>query len=168
MPWLPVIFLALPFTELMILLQVGAKWGVMPTLALIIVTAMVGYTLFRQQGLSTWQQVNKKLNSGELPSQEMTEGVVILLAGALMVTPGLITDVIGLLCLLPFTRKPFVRHMAKRFGSRVTFHSSFHHQEFHDINHNHTAANRRGEVYEGEAEDVSPENKVKENQRLTK
>ncbi|NVJ60628.1 MAG: FxsA family protein [Gammaproteobacteria bacterium] len=170
MPWLPVIFLALPFTELMLLLQVGSKWGVMPTLGLIIVTAMVGYTLFRHQGIATWREVNKKLNEGQLPSQEMTEGIVILLAGALMVTPGLITDVIGLLCLLPITRKPFVRMMASRLSSKVSFHSSSQRYQFYDVDDrgNPTNTSGNGNTFEGEAEDISPDKESYQNQRLPK
>ncbi len=124
MPWLPVLFIAIPFTELMILLEVGARWGVMPTLALIITTALIGYNLFKRQGIKTWALVQTKLSQGELPSKEMAEGIIILMAGTLMITPGLMTDAIGLICLIPFTRKLVLALVMKRFRNKVKVYSS--------------------------------------------
>ncbi len=128
MPWLPVLFIAIPFTELMILLEVGARWGVMPTLALIITTAFIGYNLFKRQGIKTWALVQTKLSQGELPSKEMAEGIIILMAGTLMITPGLMTDAIGLFCLIPFTRKLVLTIVMRRFKNKVKVYSN---QSFH-------------------------------------
>lgn len=157
MPWLPVIFIVLPFSELMILLKVGAEWGVLPTLGLIIVTATVGYQLFRHQGLHTWRRVNEQLNQGQVPERDLVEGIVILLAGALMITPGLITDAIGLLCLLPFTRRWLIKRLAKRFISRVNIYSHAPHQGPNSA--------PSGRVYEGEVA-AANEQSVKDQQKL--
>lgn len=152
MPWLPVLFIVIPFTELMILLKVGAAWGVFPTLALIITTAMVGYQLFKRQGLATWQRVNQKLSQGELPSKEMADGIVILLAGALMITPGLITDSIGLFCLIPVTRKLILTVIMRRFKDKVTVYSA---HSYHTTNTSQESSNNRppndsGRTFEGD------------------
>jgi len=149
MPWLPVIFVVLPFTELMILLKIGAEWGVLPTLGLIIVTATIGYQLFRHQGMSTWQRVNQKVAQGEMPTSDMTEGVLILMAGVLMITPGLITDTIGLLCLLPFTRRPLLKLLGKRLMAKVTVYSSATSQTSEDPYRSNS-----GKVFDGEAHEV--------------
>lgn len=153
MPLLPVLFIVIPFTELMILLEVGAALGVWPTLGIIILTAMIGYHLFRHQGLKTWRQVEAQLAQGEMPAQSVLEGVVILLAGALMITPGLITDTIGLFCLLPFTRKLVLTVIKKRFKSRMSVHSAhfnYHHQK------DYTSAESRddGRTFDGEYTDL--------------
>lgn len=167
MPWLPVLFIVIPFTELMILLKVGEAWGVFPTLALIITTAMVGYQLFKRQGVATWQRVNQKLAQGELPSKEMADGIVILLAGALMITPGLITDSIGLFCLIPVTRKLVLSVIMRRFKDKVTIYSahSYHSSDTNNESQhssNNAASNGSGRTFEGDyqEEDKPPSGRL--------
>ncbi len=153
MPWLPVLFIVIPFTELMILLEVGAALGVWPTLGIIILTAMIGYHLFRYQGLKTWRQVESQLAQGEMPTQSVLEGVVILLAGALMITPGLITDTIGLICLLPFSRKWVLAIVKKRFKSKVSVHSA--HYNYHREEHySSSSSGNEGRTVDGEFTDL--------------
>ncbi|WP_144392804.1 FxsA family protein [Pleionea sediminis] len=131
MSWLPVLFVVIPFTELVILLEVGELWGALPTLGLIITTAFIGYNLFKRQGIKTWQLVQTKLSQGELPSREMAEGIIILMAGTLMITPGLLTDFVGLFCLIPITRKLVLTLLMKRFKSKVHIQTqySYHSQQ---------------------------------------
>jgi UPF0716 protein FxsA len=153
MPWLPVLFIIIPFSELMILLQVGASLGVWWTLGIIIVTAMVGYHLFRYQGLKTWQEVQSQLAQGEMPAESVLEGVIILLAGALMITPGLITDTIGLICLLPFSRKWVLAILKHRFKSKISAHAT----QFHYHSEEHFRASpfeEEGRTFDGEYSDL--------------
>ena len=105
MRWLPVVFVVIPFTELMILLEVSSQWGFWPTLGLILLTAFIGVNLFKSQGLKTLKKFQEKLSHGELPKQELMDGLLILLAGTLMITPGLVTDTVGIFALIPVSRR---------------------------------------------------------------
>ncbi len=144
MSWLPVLFVIIPFTELMILLKVGALWGVWPTLGLIILTAGIGFQLFRYQGLKLLSEIQVKMNQGQMPSNELLEGAMVLVAGVLMITPGLLTDVVGLICLIPITRKILLKWAQKHVVARVQTHAHIYQQ----TGYSHT--------YEGE---YSEENK---------
>ena len=114
MRWLFLLFCTLPVIELIILLKVGSWLGVWPTVALILTTAFIGVNLLRQQGLSTLTRANQRMASGEIPAKEMAEGIVLAVGGALLVTPGLVTDVIGFSCLLPGSRHAYIAYMMKR------------------------------------------------------
>jgi UPF0716 protein FxsA len=113
MRWLFLLFCTLPVIELIILLQIGGWLGVWPTVGLILGTAFIGVNLLRQQGLKTLTRANQRMASGEMPAKEMVEGIVLAIGGALLLTPGLVTDVIGFSCLLPGTR-----HMYMAFGMK--------------------------------------------------
>ena len=79
MRWLPVVFVVIPFTELMILLEVASQWGFWPTLGLILLTAFIGVNLFKSQGLQTWRKLQEKLSQGQSPESELLDGILILL-----------------------------------------------------------------------------------------
>lgn len=100
--------------EAMVLGQVAQSigWGV--TILLTVLTAMMGSLLFRWQGVETWIRLNKRMQQGEMPGVEMVEGVMLLLGGALLITPGFITDGIGFLLLLPQSRKWMAAYMVKK------------------------------------------------------
>ena len=98
------LFLLTPAVELGLLIQVDRLIGFWPTIGLIIATGLAGSYLARREGLSTWRRLNERLNEGGLPGKELTDGVIILVAGALLVTPGVLTDVVGFMGLLPPTR----------------------------------------------------------------
>ena len=98
------LFIALPISELALLLQVGEWIGGMETLAIVVVTGVVGATLARWQGLSVIAQFHSDLNSGRMPAPLLLDGLMIIIAGALLVTPGLITDSVGFLLLVPAFR----------------------------------------------------------------
>ena len=99
--------------------------GAMPTVLLVIVTAVVGAWLVRLQGFSTLQRVRRTLDSGGLPALELLEGVILLFAGALLLTPGFFTDIVGFLCLVPELRRQFVLWVSKKFLVSVSGHASF-------------------------------------------
>jgi len=100
-----------PLFEVWLLLRVGGLIGGWPTIAAVIFTAMVGGYLVRQQGLETVQRMQKMSQSGQLPALEMLEGVAILMAGALLITPGFFTDAVGFLLLWPQGRRSALRRL---------------------------------------------------------
>jgi len=99
------LFLIIPFIEIYLLLKIGAIVGVFPTIFLVVFTAVLGAWLLRQQGLATWLRLQESLAKGTIPAFEMIEGPILLVGGALLLTPGFFTDILGFLCLIPATRK---------------------------------------------------------------
>lgn len=95
------LFIAVPLIEIGVFIEVGGRLGLWPTLAIIIATAVAGTALLRWQGLSTLARAQKALQRGELPVAEVFDGACLLLAGALLLTPGFVTDGLGGLLFLP-------------------------------------------------------------------
>ena len=120
-----IIFIIIPIIELAIILKVNSFIGIGWTLGLIIVTAFVGVRLLRQQGISTLVRANQKLQQGQLPAQELAEGFLLALAGALLLTPGFVTDAAGFTLLVPATRKALVGKVIAFISPRMTSNSSF-------------------------------------------
>jgi UPF0716 protein FxsA len=108
MRFLVFLFIGIPIVEMWVLIEVGSAIGALSTIGLVFLTAAVGLALLRQQGINTLLKVNARMERGELPAGEILEGVMLAVGGALLLTPGFITDVIGFCCLLPFTRKALV------------------------------------------------------------
>ncbi len=104
------LFISVPLLEIYLLLQVGGIIGVWNTIGLILLTAVIGTVLLRQQGLATLARVQSQLDQNQLPAAELVEGVMLLFSGALLLTPGFFTDLIGFLCLTPALRS----HIANR------------------------------------------------------
>jgi UPF0716 protein FxsA len=103
------IFLLVPVIEIYLLIQVGGIIGAIPTIAMVILTAVVGSALIRQQGFSTLQRARQGMAAGQVPAMEMMEGVALVIAGALLLTPGFFTDAIGFLLLVPPFRRWAIR-----------------------------------------------------------
>ena len=95
------LFLTVPLFELYLLIQVGSYFGALPTISLCLFTAALGAALLRQQGLETLARVQDKLQQGEMPATEVIGGLILLFSGVFLLTPGLFTDIIGFICLLP-------------------------------------------------------------------
>ena len=108
------LFLIIPVIEIYLLIQVGGIIGTLPTVGLVVFTAVLGAFLVRQQGLATLLRVQQSMARGELPTTAMFEGVILLLAGALLLTPGFFTDTLGFLALVPPLRRAFVLYMLQR------------------------------------------------------
>lgn len=104
MPIVFLMFIVLPVVEMAVLIQVGGIIGVLNTIGLVLLTAIIGAWLLRQQGLATLLKANQRINSGELPAREVAEGLILAVGGALLLTPGFVTDTIGFLCLIPGPR----------------------------------------------------------------
>lgn len=119
-----VLLLVVPIAELWFIVQVAGEIGVIPTLLLLVVVSVAGAWLLKQQGTATWRRMRETLRSGRMPTKEVTDGALILLGGALLLTPGFLTDVVGLALLIPPTRAPIkglvaaavARRARRRFG----------------------------------------------------
>jgi len=114
MRFLFLLFVILPLTEIVILIQVGQAIGAWYTIGLVLLSAFVGVNMLRHQGLSTLLRARQRMDNGELPAQEMAEGLILAVGGALLVTPGLVTDAIGFSCLIPAVRRRILVELRKR------------------------------------------------------
>ncbi|MFQ5488971.1 MAG: FxsA family protein [Gammaproteobacteria bacterium] len=103
-----ILFLTIPLLEIYLLIKVGSIIGALPTVFLVVFTAVVGALLLRIQGFATLRRVQATLARGELPAIEMLEGLVLLISGALLLTPGFFTDIVGFLCLIPSLRRRLI------------------------------------------------------------
>ncbi len=113
------LFIGLPMVEIYVLIQVGQVIGALWTIALLVAIAALGSALLRLQGLATLANVQAAISRGELPTTAILEGLVLLVAGVLMVTPGFVTDLAGLLCLLPPLRRALARALGAALMLRV-------------------------------------------------
>ena len=105
------VILIIPFAEIYLLLEVGSVLGAFWTIFLVVFTAALGAWLLRQQGFSTFRRFQESLTQGIIPAYEMIEGPIILLGGALLLTPGFITDILGLACLIPPLRRKIAQYI---------------------------------------------------------
>ncbi len=116
---LTLIFIIVPLVELMLLLKLAAwtRWEI--AVGLVIVTGLAGGSLARSQGVSVWRRIQGELAAGRLPGMALLEGVLVLAGGLLLVTPGIITDAVGLICLLPWTRAALAQLLRRRFERQL-------------------------------------------------
>jgi UPF0716 protein FxsA len=114
------VFILLPLAELYVILEVVApvlQWY--GTVALLLIDSIVGTLLFRSQGRAVWRRFNEVLARGGMPHREVLDGVLIVFGGAFLITPGFITDIFGLVLLIPPTRSLVRRLLVRRLGKRV-------------------------------------------------
>ncbi len=112
--WLLVVaFVAVPLAEIFVLIQVGQVIGAWWTIALLVADSILGSWLIRREGRRAWQALTTALDSGRMPARELADGALILVGGTLMLTPGFVSDALGLLLILPFTR-PVARRLLTR------------------------------------------------------
>jgi UPF0716 protein FxsA len=104
LPFITLIFLIVPVLEIYLLIQVGQVIGALWTVFFVVLTAVIGIRLLKVQGLSTLSRAQQKMSSGQMPAEEMLEGMGLIVAGAFLLTPGFFTDTIGFLLLFPPTR----------------------------------------------------------------
>jgi UPF0716 protein FxsA len=98
------VFIVVPIAELYVIVQVADLIGVLETIALLIVVSIVGTWLMKQQGMAVWRRLRTTLEQGRMPGDEVSDGAMILFGGALLLTPGFLTDILGLILLFPPTR----------------------------------------------------------------
>lgn len=119
MPTLLLLFVVLPAVELALLIEVGSRIGTAATLALIVTTGMLGAALARRQGLGVLRRLQRESAAGRLPADPLVDGVLVLLAAALLVTPGILTDAFGFACLVPAFRSLVKRALRRRLERAV-------------------------------------------------
>lgn len=121
-PLLFLLLLAVPIAELWVIVEVAGAVGILETLALLVLVSVAGAWLLKQQGMATWLRLRRSLERGDIPAEEVTDGALILLGGALLLTPGFLTDIVGLTLLLPPSRAvikgSFRRFVVKWAGRR--------------------------------------------------
>ena len=122
-------FTIIPFIEIYLLIKIGSYLGAFNTVVIVILTAFLGALLARYQGFQTMLRVRESLERGEMPAEELIDALLILLAGIVLLTPGFLTDLAGLMILIPSTRLMFKRWLRKKFDAwssqkriDVTFH----------------------------------------------
>ena len=113
------IFVVVTLAEIYVLVSVGQAIGGLSTVLLVIITAFIGSSLLRIQGWSTMAKAQQSIAEGRAPAMEMLEGVVIVVSGILLLTPGFLTDTLGLLGLMPWSRTYFINHFLEKNAERV-------------------------------------------------
>ena len=129
--YLILLFTVVPITELTLLIKIGQYIGVGYTLGIVVLTGIAGAYLAKLQGLITLRRIQQDINNGRMPADKLFDGVLILCSGILLLTPGLITDLIGFMGLLPLTRNLFKRWLKQKIkamisqGRVITIHRTF-------------------------------------------
>lgn len=114
------LFIFVPVIELALLIQVGQYLGTLNTILLVIITGVVGGILAKLEGLRVMQNIQKDLMELKMPADRLVDGVLVLIGGILLLTPGILTDILGLSLLIPFTRKFFREMVKKKFASKIS------------------------------------------------
>jgi len=116
------LFIGVPIIELALLIELGRNIGFWWTITIVILTAIVGTAVLQRQGLQTFARINQELHSGKPPIMPVVEGMFLLVAGALLLTPGILTDSFGFLFLIPPVRQVIAKWCLKRFMSSASVH----------------------------------------------
>ncbi|MBL4832307.1 MAG: membrane protein FxsA [Aliivibrio sp.] len=156
-PVLLLLFIIVPMIEIGLFVQVGGVLGMWPTIFIVLVTAVAGASLVRSQGLQTLMSVQSKLQQGELPAQQIVEGIMLAVAGVLLLTPGFMTDAFGMLVLLPMPRAALAKQLMSRVKLNLmggnSFSAGFGNQTDFNPGANpfeHDTHEHRGNTFEGE------------------
>ncbi len=148
-----VFFIIVPIIEIAVIMQVGALLGAWPTVAIVVLTAWIGAKKVREQGMATLTSVQTKMAQGQLPNDEIIAGLMLLVAGILLVTPGFVTDAFGIALLFPKIRLLLARSVKQRM--KVTQSNTsplFTASHFQQKNNEQVTDNHRGQTIEGEFE----------------
>ncbi|MBO6947757.1 MAG: FxsA family protein [Rhodospirillales bacterium] len=162
-------FIAVPIIEISVFIEVGGRIGLWPTIGIVILTAVIGTAMLRQQGLSVLFRIQQNLEANRMPVQELFDGVCLVIAGVLLLTPGFVTDSVGFLLFVP----PFRRWLASEVGRRVVARADVHytHQSYsthggHPGQGRHGTGPGGGPVIDGEYQDVTGDDDAPAKQRL--
>jgi UPF0716 protein FxsA len=116
---LVLLFIAVPIAELAVIIQVGQAIGIWWTIAILIADSLLGSWLMRHQGRAAWRRFNEAVQGGRVPAREVVDGALVIFGGALLLTPGFITDILGLILLLPPTRAVVRGILTRRLAHRM-------------------------------------------------
>lgn len=119
MPLLVVAFIVVPLVELYVIVQVGQSIGVLPTIAVLLADSVLGSLLMRSQGRAAWRSFQAATTAGRVPAREVLDGALVIFGGALLLAPGFLTDLLGLLLLIPPTRALVRSLLVRRFALRM-------------------------------------------------
>jgi UPF0716 protein FxsA len=112
------LFIAIPIAELYVIIQVGQAIGALPTIAILLADSIIGSMLLRSQGRIAWRRFNEAISAGRVPAREVLDGAMVIFGGAFLITPGFLTDVVGIVLLLPPTRAVVRRLLVRVFSRR--------------------------------------------------
>jgi len=115
-----VVFIVMPLIELYVIVKVGSWIGILPTIGLLVLDSLIGTWLIRREGSRAWRALRERIETGRLPQRELADGALVVLGGALILSPGFVTDVFGALLVLPFTRPVFRRLLMGYATGRAT------------------------------------------------
>jgi UPF0716 protein FxsA len=113
------LFIVLPLAELFVILKVGDLIGAVPTILLLAADSVLGAMLLRSQGRRVWTRFREALERGDVPHREVIDGVLVIFGGAFLITPGFLTDIVGILLLMPPSRAAFRAWLIRRLGKRI-------------------------------------------------
>jgi UPF0716 protein FxsA len=160
------LFIIIPLIEVSLFVIAGDIFGAGPTILTIIITAILGVHFLKQQGTKTFLSFQTKLAHQELPAQELIEGMILLVCGALLITPGFFTDFIGFLGLIPMVRKQLISLLSQRFVGQAHHQSFRSHFEYsqNKYEHDENVSQASGQVYDADFESVPDEPDVIDHQ----
>ena len=115
------VFTVIPLIELIILVKVGSYIGLWPTILIVVLTGIVGASLARYQGFIIINKIRSDVSSGRVPARELIDGLLVLIGGIVLLTPGFITDICGFFLLIPFTRNFIKGFVRSRFERMVNY-----------------------------------------------
>ncbi len=144
-------FIGVPILEIAVFIQIGGWLGLWPTLGLVVLTALIGTWELRAQGLATLARARATVDAGKLPTREMFDGACLLLAGALLLTPGFVTDAVGVILFVPAVRAYLRTLLARRLSASVETHIYVDGQDMGGRG----SPSGRGPIIDGDYRDVS-------------
>ena len=152
--WILLAFIAVPIIEIGLFIQVGGIIGLWPTLFIVLLTAVVGSWLVRNQGMIAIFNLKSSLSEMRDPTESLASGAMILVAGVLLLTPGFFTDFIGFLFLMPFTRNWIIAYMRQKItATQFDFQSTTHHQ--HGQSQSDQYTDRNGTIIDADYQDIT-------------
>ena len=126
---LAVLFTAIPILELYLLIKIGQMIGALPTVGIVLLTGFAGAALARQQGTKVWFDIQAEMQQGVFPADRLIDGLLLVVAGAVLITPGVLTDILGFFILVPVSRR-YIRNWVKSRLQRMMDRGTIHYSEF--------------------------------------
>ena len=156
MPVLFILFIIVPILEISVLIQVGGIIGGFNTLILVLLSAALGSYFVKREGVSALQSAQAKMAQNQLPAKELLNGALLILAGVMLITPGFLTDILGLSLVIPLTRKLYAAILVKKLSAHFVQANGQAQGGFHQSYQQQTPpSDHNGDVFEGEYSEKS-------------